>query len=59
MENYKVENDGIFIPLDELIKQRKHYRDVQKNCGTFKGLERYYDGKASAFDDLINAVNNK
>lgn len=58
-DNYKIENDGIWIAKSELEKWKKHYLKVaDENKGHFKrDLEvfkfPYYLGKAEVLTDLL------
>lgn len=58
IEEYKVENDGIWISKAELIKHRNHYDAVQKHCGQHDSerLSRYYNGKVDVLNDVLMVI---
>ena len=51
----KVDENGVWIPKEELQRLRKHYSDVQVHCERTGAdrLGRYYEGKVDILDDVL------
>ena len=54
-DNYKIENDGIWIARSELEKWKKHYIEnaYERQDKKQDTLEMFYYGKAEVLTDLL------
>ena len=54
-DNYKIENDGIWVARSELEKWRKHYVEIahERQCKKQFELEMFYYGKKDVLTDLL------
>lgn len=51
-ENYKIENDGIWISSKELESWRDHYSRIANDC-EYKPFKEYFNGKADVLADIL------
>lgn len=53
-ENYKIENDGIWISKEELREWREHHKNKMIELKeTDHSLAMYYAGKCDVFTDIL------
>ena len=55
VENYKVENDGIWISKEEIQSWKDHYENVSESCDKLS-RRMYYKGKAVILIDLLKTI---
>lgn len=55
VENFKVENDGIWISKDEIQSWKDHYESVADSCGLLS-RKMYYNGMADVLIDLLKTI---
>lgn len=66
IENFKVENGGIWISKEELQSWKAHYEIVKKEYETLDKkemgnlhLDLYYKGKVDVLIDLLKTIEQK
>ena len=58
VENYKVENNGIWISKEEIQSWKDHYKDIA-DCCELLYRKMYYKGMADVLIDLLNTIERK
>ena len=58
VNNYKVEDDGIWISREDIVNLKKHYEDVQRYClkTNSERLAKYYEAKVDILNDILNII---
>lgn len=54
-ENYKVENNGIWVSKDEIQSWKAHYESVAHCCDKLS-RKMYYNGMADVLIDLLKII---
>ena len=58
INDYKVEDDGIWIAREDIMSLKKHYEDVQKHClkTNSERLAKYYEAKVDVLNDILEII---